>query len=138
MCDVLGAASQTGRGMLVFYIAVYVIQAVALYQLAQKAKVKNPWVSFIPVLQTIVFLHVVDKSGWSIFLLLIPVANIVLAIVWAVKFYLAFDVKPGLIVLSIIIPIAGMVMMLVMAFSDRYRYTKQNRFSPEQESAATV
>lgn len=124
------AVTQTGRVAIVFYIALYVIQAVALFQLAQKAKVKNPWVSFIPVLQTIVFLHVIDKTGWAIFLLLIPGVNIVLGIIWAVKFYLAFNVKPGLIALSIIISIAGMVMMLVMAFSDRYSYTKQNRFSP--------
>lgn len=131
MYNTPGAVPQTGWGAIVFYIAVYVIQAVSLYQLAQKAKVKNPWVSFIPVLQSIVLLHVIDKSGWSIFLFLIPVVNMVLVILWAVKFYLAFDVKPGLIVLSIIIPIAGMVMMLVMAFSDQYRYTKQHRFSPE-------
>jgi hypothetical protein len=130
MYDMPGMPPQFGRGALVFYIALYVVQALALYKLAEKANVRNPWVSFIPVLQTIVFLHIIDKSGFCIFLLLIPVVNIVLAIVWAVKFYLAFDLKPGLIVLSIIIPIAGMVIALVMAFSESYSYVKSNRFTP--------
>jgi hypothetical protein len=121
---------QVGRGALFFYIAIYIVQAIALYKLAEKADVKDPWVAFIPVIQTIVFLHIIDKSGWCIFLLLIPVVNIVLAIIWAVKFYLAFDVNAGLIVLSIIIPIAGMIVMLVMAFSEKYEYVKSNRFRP--------
>ncbi len=129
MYDTQGAYSNIGMGALVFYIAIYVIQAISVYKLAQKASVRKPWVSFIPVLQMIVFLHVIDKSGWCILLLLIPVVNIVLAIIWAVKFYLAFDLNPGLIVLSIIIPVAGMVLFLVMAFSERYRYIKSNRFS---------
>jgi hypothetical protein len=131
MYDMPDSFPQAGRGAVVFYIALYVVQAIALYQLAKKANVRKPWVSFIPVLQTIVFLHIIDKSGWCIFLFLIPVVNIILAIIWAVKFYLAFDVKPGLIVLSIIIPIAGLVMMLVMAFSDRYNYVKTNSYAPE-------
>jgi len=129
MYDMQGAYSNIGTGALVFYIAIYVIQAISVYKLAQKANVRKPWVSFIPVLQMIVFLHVIDKSGWCILLLLIPGVNIVLAIIWAVKFYLAFDLNPGLIVLSIIIPIAGMVLLLVMAFSERYSYIKSNRFS---------
>ncbi|HUT64885.1 MAG TPA: DUF5684 domain-containing protein [Spirochaetota bacterium] len=129
MYDMPGQFPYVGRGALVFYIALYVVQALSLFKLAEKANVRNSWVSFIPVLQTIVFLHIIDKSGWCILLLLIPGVNIVLVIIWAVKFYLAFDLKAGLIVLSIIIPIAGMVVTLVMAFSERYSYVKSNRFA---------
>ena len=117
-------------GAIVFYIALYIVQAIALYKLAEKANVKNPWVAFIPVIQTIVFLHIIDKSGWCIFLLLIPVVNIILVIIWTVKFYLAYEVNVGLIVLSIIIPIAGLIVTLVMAFSEKYKYVKTNRFAP--------
>ena len=120
---------QVGKGALVFYIALYIVQAIAFYKLAEKANVKNPWVAFIPVIQAIVLLHIIDKSGWCIFLLLIPVVNIVLAIIWAVKLYLAFEVNVGLIVLSIIISIAGMIVMLVMAFSEKYKYVTTNRFA---------
>jgi hypothetical protein len=46
-----------------------------------------------------------------------------------VKLYAAFSVKPVLIVLSIIIPVFGLVMMLVVAFSD-YSYSGSHRFAP--------
>jgi hypothetical protein len=110
------------------YIVMYVIQAVTLYFIARKANVRNPWVAFVPVLQTIVFLHIIDKSGWAILLLLIPFVNIVLYIVWLVKFYGAFKVNGGLIALSIIIPIVGLVMMFLLAFSNDYSYARTNRF----------
>jgi hypothetical protein len=112
------------------YIVVYVIQAITLFFIAKKANVRNPWVAFIPVLQTIVFLHIIDKSGWAILLLLIPFVNIVLTIIWTVKFYAAFKLNAGIIVLSIIIPIVGLVMAFLIAFSDRYTYGRTNRFAP--------
>jgi hypothetical protein len=111
------------------YIGFYVVGAIALFKIGKKANVRKPWVAFIPVLQTIVLLHIIDISGWAIFLTLIPVANIVLAIIWWVKLYLAFSVNAGLIVLSIIIPPAGLVMQLVIAFSDQFAYKGSNRFS---------
>ncbi|UCB45715.1 MAG: hypothetical protein JSV25_16165 [Spirochaetota bacterium] len=122
-------APMVGRGFLVFYIGMYIVNAIALYKLGEKANVKNPWVAFIPVVQMIVILHIIDKSGWSIFLLLIPVVNIILGIIWTVKFYLAFEVNAGLIVLGIIIPLAGMIVILVMAFSEKYKYVKTTRFT---------
>jgi hypothetical protein len=112
----------------VSYFIMYVMQAVTLYFIARKANVRNPWVAFIPVLQTIVFLHIIDKSGWAIFLLFIPFVNIVLYIVWLVKFYAAFEVNGGLIALSIIVPIVGLVMMFLLAFSSGYSYGRTNRF----------
>jgi hypothetical protein len=130
MFNIPAPPTQLERGALVFYIALYIVQAIALYKLAEKADVKDPWVAFIPVIQTIVFLHIIDRSGWCIFLLLIPVVNLVLAIIWAAKLYLAFDVNAGLIVLSIIIPLAGMIVILVMAFSEKYEYVRSNRFRP--------
>jgi signal peptidase I len=110
-------------------LVMYVIQAITLYFIAQKAGVRNPWVAFIPVLQTIVFLHIIDKSGWAIFLLFIPFVNIVIYIVWTVKFYVSFDVNAGLIALSIIIPIVGLVMVILIAFTNNFSYKRTNRFA---------
>jgi hypothetical protein len=115
--------------MWIWALVSYVIGAISLYKIGQKANVRKPWVGFIPVLQFIVYLHVIDKSGWAILLLLIPGVNIVLAIIWAVKFYLAFSVKVVLIVLSIIIPVINIIMMLVLAYSSKYTYVKTNRFA---------
>lgn len=114
----------------IIYVGFYVVGAIALFKIGKKANVRKPWVAFIPILQTLVLLHVIDKSGWAIFLLLIPVVNIVLTIIWWVKLYLAFSVNVGLIVLSVIIPLAGLVMHLVIAFSDQFTYKRTNRFAP--------
>ena len=121
-----GAPSWSG-----FWVGVvfYVVQAIAFYQIAKKANIRNAWVAFIPFVQFIVVLHVIDRSGWNILLILIPLVNIVLIIIWLVKFYIAFSVSTGLIVLSIIIPIAGLVVQLVIAFSDRYNYKGSTRFA---------
>ena len=129
MYDKFQAMAGYGNFMWIWALISYVVGAVSLYKIGQKAVVRKPWLAFIPVLQFIVYLHVIDKSGWAIFLLLIPVINIVLLIIWAVKFYLAFSVKTVLIVLSIIIPIINMITMLVVAFSSKYTYAKTNRFA---------
>jgi O-antigen ligase len=110
-------------------VVFYVIQAIAYYKIGEKANIKNRWVAFVPVVQIIVVLHVIDKSGWSIFLLLIPVVNLVLMIIWTVKFYKAFEVHVALIVLSIIIPLFGAVMALVIAFSDQFQYKGSTQFT---------
>jgi hypothetical protein len=107
----------------------YVVWAVTLYFIAEKANIKNSWVAFIPFVQIVVVLHVIDKSGWAIFLLLIPVLNIILGIIWMVKFFLAFEVNVGLIVLSIIIPIVNLVLMLIIAFSSKYTFKGTTRFT---------
>ncbi len=118
--------SKAGTGI---YIVIYIVTAISLFFMAKKANVKNPWLSFIPVLQLIVMLHIIDKSGWNIFLMLIPVLNIVLAIIWTVKLYLSFDVNVGLIIASIVIPIVGWFTMLLVAFSEKYSYVKNTRFT---------
>lgn len=110
-------------------IVTYIVSALSLFFLSKKAKVRNPWVAFIPVLQFIKFFHIIDKKAWNIFLVLIPGVNIVLCIIWAVKFYKAFAVSTVLVVLSIIIPPIGWVVDLVMAFSPGYTYVITNRFA---------
>ena len=129
MYDNLQAMQGLRSLMWVWALVWYVVMAVTLYKTAMKAKVRKPWVAFIPVLQIIVYLHIIDKSGWAVFLLLIPGVNIVLAIIWMVKFFLAFSVSTVLIVLSVIIPIVNIIMRFVVAFSSAYTYVKTNRFA---------
>jgi hypothetical protein len=107
----------------------YVITAIAFFVIGGKAKIKNRWVAFVPFVQVIVLLHVIDKSGWNIFLLLIPVVNFILMIIWVAKGYLAFSVNVGIIVLSIIFSIFGLIMWLVVAFSDKFQYSGTTRFT---------
>ncbi len=113
----------------IFGLVCYAVYAISLYMIGKKANIKNVWVAFIPFVQYVVLLNIIDKSGWNIFLLFIPILNIILSIIWIVKFYLAFSVHPALIVVSIIIPIVGIVMMLVIAFSSSYEYSGCTRFT---------
>jgi hypothetical protein len=107
----------------------YIITAIAFFVIGGKANIKNRWVAFVPFVQVIVLLHVIDKSGWNIFLLLIPVVNFILMIIWVVKGFLSFSVNVGIIVLSIIFSIFGLIMLLVVAFSDKYQYSGSTRFT---------
>ena len=80
----------------------YVCIAIGLFYSAKKANTKNPWVAFIPLVQIVVLLQLIDKSGWSIFLLLIPVVNWILIIIWMVRFFRAFEAGNGFVAITII------------------------------------
>ncbi len=112
----------------------YACLAIGLYFSAKKANTKNPWVAFVPVVQVVVLLQLIDKSGWSIFLLLIPVINWILLIIWMVKYFKAFDAGSGFvaatIITMIIIPltfVAG-ILLLVVGVSKKYNFAGSTRF----------
>jgi hypothetical protein len=113
----------------------YVCLAIGLYFSAKKANTKNPWVAFIPVVQIVVLLQLIDKSGWSIFLLLIPIVNWILMIVWMVKYFKAFDAGNGFVAITIItiilIPLAFIadILALVVGLSDKYKFAGSTRFT---------
>jgi len=113
----------------------YVCLAIGLYFSAKKANTKNPWVAFVPVVQVVVLLQLIDKSGWAIFLLLIPVINWILLIIWMVKYFKAFDAGSGFvaatIITMIIIPLAFVadILLLVVGVSKKYNYAGSTRFT---------
>ena len=113
----------------------YVCMAIGLYFSAKKANTKNPWVAFIPVIQIVVLLQLIDKSGWSIFLLLIPVINWILMIIWVVKYFKAFEAGSGFVAIAIItmilLPLAFIadILVLVVGLSEKYKYTGSTRFT---------
>jgi hypothetical protein len=113
----------------------YVCLAIGLYFSAKKANTKNPWVAFVPVIQIVVLLQLIDKSGWAIFLLLIPIINWILLIIWMVKYFKAFDAGSGFvaatIITMIIIPltfVAG-ILLLVVGVSKKYNFAGSTRFT---------
>jgi hypothetical protein len=113
----------------------YVCLAIGLYFSAKKADTKNPWVAFIPVVQIVVLLQLIGKSGWAIFLLLIPVVNWILMIIWMVKYFKAFDAGSGFvaatIITMIIVPLAFVtnILLLVVGVSKKYNFTGSTRFT---------
>ena len=113
----------------------YICLAIGLFLSAKKANTKNPWVAFIPLIQIVVLLQLIDKSGWSIFLLLIPVVNWILCIIWMVKYFKAFDAGSGFvtvaIITTIIIPLGFIadILVLVVGASEKYKFATSTRFT---------
>ena len=68
---------------MVLGLAGYVFVALALYTIAQKTNTENAWFAWIPILNIILILNIAKKPLWWIILLLIPVVNIIVAVlVW--------------------------------------------------------
>lgn len=125
-----------GQALALFWVMMivsYAINAVSLYFMAKKANVKYPWVAFVPVVQVVAMLHMIDKSGWHFFLLFIPIVNIILSVMWMVKLFQNFGMSKGLVVLNAIcfffVPIVPLVFFLVVAFSGSYTYQGTTRFT---------
>jgi hypothetical protein len=113
----------------------YICLAIGLYFAAKKANTKNPWVAFIPLIQIVVLLQLIDKSGWSIFLLLIPIVNWILLIIWMVKYFKAFDAGSGFVAITIItmilFPLAFIadILVLIVGASNKYKFAGSTRFT---------
>jgi uncharacterized membrane protein YhaH (DUF805 family) len=106
----------------------YILFAVAFCKLAQKAKVKNEWLAFIPFLQFVIFLHIIDRSGWYMLLLIVPLVNIILIEVWFVEFYNSFNISLLWIVLSLIIYPINCGYIIYMSYCPDVKYIGNNSF----------
>lgn len=75
-----------GSGMfLIAFIITILITGYPLYNMAKMANLKNPWMAFVPILQSIILFNLANVSGWwmfgivgiSLILFLIPIANVI-------------------------------------------------------------
>ena len=106
------------------YVIIYFLFAGALYGLFRKAGIKYPWFAFIPMCSTIGQLWVIGKSGWNVLWQLVPIANVVFAIIWGVKFLRAYG-KSGWWMLWAMLPISDIVfsiMFLVWGYGSETQY----------------
>lgn len=110
-----------GAGILlmffVFFVAVYVYMALALQTIADKTKTENSWLAWIPIANLILLLNIAKKPVWWIVLFLVPVVNIVIAImVWMAA--AEARGKPSWWGVLMIVPIANLIMPGMLAWSD--------------------
>lgn len=83
-----GAAGLAALGafMGVFFLialAFYVYMALALMTIAKKTNTANAWLAWIPIVNIFLMLNIAKKPLWWFILFLIPLVNIVIAIlVW--------------------------------------------------------
>ncbi len=73
--------------MVIVAIALYIYLAFTWMTIARKLGYKNAWLAWIPVVQ-LVLLPILAKKHWTwVFILLIPIVNIVFTIIWVWNIY---------------------------------------------------
>ncbi len=121
--DERGAAAALGvlAGMMFFFLIVgavlYVYTALALQTIAKKTNTENAWWAWIPILNALLILNVAKKPLWWIILLLIPLVNIVIAIIVWMGVAEARG-KPNWWGILLIVPLFGLVVPGYLAWSN--------------------
>lgn len=110
------------KPIIMIFLINYIVCAITWCKLALKANMKDQWMAFIPFLQFVLFLHLIDRSGWYILLLILPFINIILVEVWFSEFYSSFNVGVFWIVLSLIIYPINCAFMIYMSYSPNIKY----------------
>ena len=106
----------------------YIVCSITWCKLALKANMKEQWMAFIPFFQFVLFLHLIDRSGWYIILLILPLINIILVEVWLAEFYSSFNVGVFCTVMSLIIYPINCVIMIYMSYSPNIKYIGYSNF----------
>src|SRR5215468_12794808 len=110
-----------GAGFLAFFmifaLACYVYVSLALQTIAQKTGTENAWFAWIPILNIILMLNVARKPIWWIILFLIPIVNIVIAIMVWMGVAEARN-KPSWWGILMIVPVVSLIVPGYLAWSD--------------------
>lgn len=116
------AFAQDGAGsanplFFVFSILFYLYFSFTLQVIAQKRNVPNAWLAWIPLANIWVFIKCADRPDWWLLLFLIPIVNVIAALI------LIFDLPPKLgktPLLGLLIFIPGLGVLLyygILAFT---------------------
>ena len=97
-------AAAGGGFMFVVWLAVVILMIAAMWKVFSKAG-KPGWAAIIPIYNVIVLLDVAGKPWWWILLCLIPIVNIVIAILVYVALAQAFGKGAGFAVGLIFLPV---------------------------------
>jgi hypothetical protein len=99
--------------MWLIYLAFIVIYIVGLWKVFEKAG-EAGWKSIIPIWNTIVELRIVGYSPWYLLVFLIPLVNIVFAVIVAYKLAKSFGYGVGMTILEFVFGIG----ILIIGFGD--------------------
>ncbi len=101
-----------GTGTIVFYIAIIVFSIVCMWKIFTKAG-EAGWKTLIPFYNMYTEFKIAWGNGWLFLLMLIPVVNFVIAIIFEVKLAQAFGKGGGFAVGLIFLPI---IFLPILAF----------------------
>ena len=112
--ELSGSLAALGMGFWLFVIVVAVLEIAAMWKIYEKAG-KPGWAAIIPIYNIVVLLQISGKPVWWIILMLIPIVNIVVAIV--VIFGLAKNFgKGGLFAVGLLL--LGLIFYPILGFGD--------------------
>lgn len=100
-------------GMLVCYV----YMALAVQTIAAKTNTENAWLAWIPVVNIILLLNIAKKPIWWFILFLIPLVNIIVAIIVWMGVAEARN-KPSWWGILLIVPLIGIIVPGYLAWSD--------------------
>ena len=108
-------------GLMLFFVCIglafYIYFSLALMTIARKTNTENGWFAWIPILNCILMLNVAKKPIWWIILFLIPLVNIVVAIIVWMGVAEARN-KPNWWGILMIVPVANLVVPGYLAWAD--------------------
>jgi Family of unknown function (DUF5684) len=102
---------------LVFGVGMYIYVALALQTIANKTGTLNAWLAWIPIANIILILNIAKKPLWWIILFLIPIVNIVVAIMVWMGVAEARH-KPSWWGILMIVPLVGLIVPGYLAWAD--------------------
>jgi hypothetical protein len=115
------AAAMLGGTILLFILGMalvcYVYVALALQTIANKTATPNPWLAWIPIANVFLMLAIAKKPLWWFILFLIPLVNIVMAVVVWMGIAEARQ-KPNWWGILMIVPIVNLVVPGYLAWAD--------------------
>lgn len=102
---------------LLFGLAVYIYFALALQTIATKTNTENSWLAWIPIANIVLMLNVAKKPLWWILLFLVPLVNIVMAVIVWMAVAEARN-KPNWWGILTIVPFVNLIVPGYLAWSD--------------------
>jgi hypothetical protein len=98
-------------------LAPYVWLALCLHIIANKTSTPNAWLAWIPITNIYLMCKAAGRSGWWTILFLIPLVNIIIAIIVWMGIAQARD-KPSWLGILIIIPVVNLIIPGILAFAE--------------------
>jgi len=102
---------------LIFAAAAYIYMAICLQTIAKKTNTPDAWLAWIPIANGILMLNIAHKPIWWIVLMLIPLVNIVIAVIVWMEIAKARG-KPEWWGILMIVPVANLIAPAYLAFAD--------------------
>ena len=101
-------------GLIIFWIALVVIEIVALWKIFEKAG-QAGWKAIIPIYNGYILLKIVGKPGWWLILFFIPIVNLVF-VIWTYNMLSKSFGKDEAFTVGLIL--LGIVFLPILAFGN--------------------